>query len=153
MISTNYLVIVSGISGLTFAIKIARMYSNKNIVIVIKGDEGESNTKYAQGGVTVVLDFKEDSFQKHIQDTLIAGDRLCDTTVVEMVVKEGPLRFKELIDRGNNFDLDSQGNFDLKHRRHMKMRDNEDYLKYFRLLNRMNSLAFITSIHKNRYYC
>ncbi len=63
MISTNYLLIGSGIAGLTFAVIIARKYSNKNIVIVTKGEEGESNTKYAQGGVAVVLDFKEDSFK------------------------------------------------------------------------------------------
>ncbi|EDO26468.1 predicted protein, partial [Nematostella vectensis] len=54
-----------------------------------------------------------DSFQKHIQDTLIAGDGLCDTAVVNTVVKEGPKRFKELITWGANFDLNNEGNFDL----------------------------------------
>ena len=113
MIKTNYLIIGSGVAGLTFAVRIAEKFSSRNIIIVTKGDEDESNTKYAQGGVAVVMDSEEDSFYKHIQDTLKAGDGLCDESVVEMVVKEGPKRFKELIDWGANFDLDAEGNFDL----------------------------------------
>lgn len=113
MISTNYLVIGSGIAGLTFAVKVAEKFSNKRVAIVTKGDEDESNTKYAQGGIAVVLDSEEDSFQKHIQDTLIAGDGLCDKAIVEMVIKEGPQRLKELVDWEANFDLNSDGNFDL----------------------------------------
>lgn len=113
MIETNYLVIGSGVAGLTFAVKMAEKYPNKNITIITKGNESESNTKYAQGGVAVVLDSEEDSFQKHIQDTLIAGDGLCDEAVVDMVVKEGPQRLKELVLWGANFDVDAEGNFDL----------------------------------------
>ncbi len=113
MIATNYLVIGSGVAGLTFAVKIAEKFPHKTITIVTKGDEDESNTKYAQGGVAVVLDKEEDSFRKHIQDTLIAGDGLCDKKVVEMVIKEGPKRFKELILWGANFDLNSEGDYDL----------------------------------------
>ncbi|HHC79570.1 MAG TPA: FAD-dependent oxidoreductase, partial [Flavobacteriia bacterium] len=111
--TTDYLVIGSGVAGLTFAVKIAEKFSGSNVVIVTKGDEDESNTKYAQGGVAIVLDTEEDSFQKHIQDTLIAGDGLCDKSVVEMVIKEGPQRLKELIVWGANFDLDAEGNFEL----------------------------------------
>ena len=110
---TDYLVIGSGVAGLTFAVKMAEKFEDKNIVIVTKGDEDESNTKYAQGGIAVVQDLEEDSFQKHIQDTLIAGDGLCNEQVVEMVVKEGPRRLKELIAWETNFDLDSEGDFDL----------------------------------------
>ncbi len=113
MISTNFLVIGSGVAGLTYAVKIAEKFPDKNIIIVTKSDENESNTKYAQGGVAVVLDSEEDSFQKHIEDTLIAGDGLCDESVVEMVIKEGPQRLKELILWGANFDIDADGNFDL----------------------------------------
>ncbi len=113
MIITNYLVIGSGVAGLTFAVKIAEKFPDKTITIITKGNEDESNTKYAQGGVAVVLDAEEDSFQKHIQDTLIAGDGLCNKRVVEMVIKDGPKRFKELVVWGANFDLDSKGNFDL----------------------------------------
>ena len=113
MIKTNYLVIGSGVAGLTFTVKIAEKFPNKTVTIVTKGDEDESNTKYAQGGVAVVLDSEEDSFQKHIEDTLIAGDGLCDLSVVKKVIKDGPKRFNELIIWGTNFDLDTKGNFDL----------------------------------------
>jgi len=113
MISTNYLVIGSGVAGLTFAVKMAEKHANRGVVIVTKGDEDESNTKYAQGGIAVVLDLKEDSFQKHIQDTIIAGDGLSDRQVVEMVVKEGPQRLKELIAWEANFDLNPMGGFEL----------------------------------------
>ncbi|SKB34166.1 L-aspartate oxidase [Salegentibacter holothuriorum] len=109
MIVTDYLVIGSGIAGLTFAVKIASKLKDKTICIVTKADEDESNTKYAQGGVAVVLDFKEDSFQKHITDTLIAGDGLCDDAVVKMVVEEGPKRFKDLQNWGASFDQNKTG--------------------------------------------
>jgi len=113
MIETNVLVIGSGVAGLTFAVKMAERFPQRRIIIVTKGDEEESNTKYAQGGVAVVLDAKEESFTKHIQDTLIAGDGLCNEEVVEMVIKEGPKRFKELMLWGTNFDVDKNGNLDL----------------------------------------
>lgn len=113
MVHANYLVIGSGVAGLTYAIKIAQRFPNKTVIIVTKADEQESNTKYAQGGVAVVLDLEEDSFQKHIQDTLVAGDGLCDEAVVEMVIKEGPQRLKELIHWGASFDLNESGELDL----------------------------------------
>lgn len=113
MIATNYLAIGSGIAGLTYAIKIAEKYPDKTVTIVTKGNEDDSNTKYAQGGVAVVQDSKKDSFRKHIQDTMIAGDGLCDKEVVEMVVKKGPQRLEELMLWGANFDSDTKGNLDL----------------------------------------
>jgi L-aspartate oxidase len=113
MIETNHIVIGSGVAGLTYAVKMAEKFPNRTITIVTKGDEDESNTKYAQGGVAVVLDSEEDSFQKHIQDTLIAGDGLCDLSVVEMVIKEGPKRLQELVLWGANFDVNDKGEFAL----------------------------------------
>lgn len=113
MITTDYLVIGSGIAGLTFAAKIASKFEDRKVCIVTKSDADESNTKYAQGGVAVVLDFKEDSFKKHINDTLIAGDGLCNEAIVKMVVEEGPKRFKELQSWGASFDKDALGTFNL----------------------------------------
>lgn len=110
---TQLLIIGSGVAGLTLAVKHAEAFPEKQITIVTKGNEDESNTKYAQGGVAVVLDEKTDSFQKHIQDTLIAGDGLCDIDVVNMVITEGPKRLKELMAWGAQFDLDQTGNLDL----------------------------------------
>lgn len=106
---TDYLVIGSGIAGLSFALKAAK---NGKVCIVTKSNEDESNTKYAQGGVAVVID-KDDSYEKHIEDTLIAGDGLCDKSVVELVVKEGPDRIKEIVNYGTNFDKTQKGEYHL----------------------------------------
>lgn len=109
MKKVDFLVIGSGIAGLSFALKAAKF---GKVLIVTKSNEDESNTKYAQGGVAVVVD-KDDSFEKHIEDTLIAGDGLCDEKIVELVVKEGPQRIQEIIDYGINFDKDPTGFYDL----------------------------------------
>ncbi|MEN9487805.1 MAG: L-aspartate oxidase [Bacteroidota bacterium] len=113
MIQTDYLIIGSGIAGLTFAIKIAEKFPEKKITIVTKSSEDESNTKYAQGGIAVVQNKIEDDFKKHIEDTLICGDGLCDEEVVKMVITKGPKRLEELINWGAKFDLNDEGNFDL----------------------------------------
>ena len=113
MIQTNYLIIGSGVAGLTFAIKIAEQFPDKKITIVTKANENESNTRYAQGGIAIVTDKAEDSYQKHIEDTLICGDGLCDESVVEMVITEGPKRLKELIEWGAKFDKNTEGTLDL----------------------------------------
>ncbi|MDO5510851.1 MAG: L-aspartate oxidase [Weeksellaceae bacterium] len=109
----DVLVIGSGISGLSYALKVSQQSPDAKIVIVTKSDEDESNTKYAQGGLAVVTDFDNDSFNKHVEDTLRAGDGLCDREVVEMVVREGPVRFKEIVDWGARFDVNDMGTYDL----------------------------------------
>lgn len=105
----DFLVVGSGIAGLSFAIKAAQ---HGKVLIVTKSNEDESNTKYAQGGVAAVVD-KADSFTDHINDTLNAGAGLCDKEIVELVVKEGPLRVQEIIDYGTHFDKKEDGFYDL----------------------------------------
>ena len=110
---TDFLVIGSGIAGLTYALKMADHFPDKKITILTKANPDDGNTQYAQGGVAGVWDTDEDSFEKHIEDTLISGDGLSDTDVVEIVVKEGVERIKELIANGTNFDKDENGEYKL----------------------------------------
>lgn len=102
----NFLIIGSGIAGLTLAIKLAEQFPKKSVVIATKA--GESNTRFAQGGVAAVLNKESDSFQKHIKDTLKAGDGLCNPEIVTKVITEGPQRLMELMQWGARFDMDSQ---------------------------------------------
>jgi L-aspartate oxidase len=111
MLTTDFLIIGSGIAGLTFAVKTAKQFPEKTITILTKANTDETNTKYAQGGIAVVNDMERDSFAKHIDDTLIAGDGLCNEEVVNMVVKEGPLRVNEIIEWGAQFDKDAGGDY------------------------------------------
>jgi L-aspartate oxidase len=110
---TDFLVIGSGIAGLTYALKVAQDCPDKTITVLTKTVSDETNTKYAQGGVAGVTDFDNDSFEKHIEDTLIAGDGLCDPKIVEIVVKEGVERIKEIINWGANFDKENTGEYAL----------------------------------------
>lgn len=110
---TDFLVIGSGIAGLTYALKVAQDCPDKTITILTKAQSDETNTKYAQGGIAGVMDFDKDSFDKHIEDTLISGDGLCDKKIVEIVVKEGVERIKEIITWGAKFDKEPDGNFKL----------------------------------------
>lgn len=110
---TDFLVIGSGIAGLTFALKAAEQFPNKKILVITKTQADETNTKYAQGGIAGVTDFEKDSFDKHIEDTLISGDGLCDPQVVEIVVKEGVDRIREIIDWGARFDKEADGDYKL----------------------------------------
>ena len=110
---TDFLVIGSGIAGLTYALKVAQDCPDKTITVLTKAESEETNTKYAQGGVAGVTDFDNDSFEKHIDDTLIAGDGLCNRKVVEIVVKEGVERIKEIINWGAEFDKENSGEYSL----------------------------------------
>jgi L-aspartate oxidase len=113
MHNVDFLVIGTGIAGLTYAWKMAGRYPEKKILILTKASVDETNTKYAQGGVAVVSDTVKDSFDKHIEDTLIAGDGLCDHKVVEIVVRDGPDRIRELIELGASFDKEADGDYKL----------------------------------------
>ncbi len=110
---TDFLVIGSGIAGLTYAIKIAEEFPDNKVTIITKAKSDETNTKYAQGGVAGVTDFDQDSFSKHIHDTLISGDGLCDPEIVDIVVKEGVERIREIINWGARFDREPDGDFKL----------------------------------------
>jgi L-aspartate oxidase len=96
---TDFLILGSGIAGLSMAIKASTLGS---VAIVTKKEKNESNTNYAQGGIAAVTD-KTDSFEEHIRDTLICGAGLSNQEVVEFIVKEAPPRIQELIDWGVNF--------------------------------------------------
>ena len=110
---TDFLIIGSGIAGLTYALKVAREFPKKDVLVITKAQADETNTKYAQGGIAGVMDFENDSFEKHIEDTLIAGDGLVKKQVAEIVVKEGVDRIKELISWGARFDKESDGDYKL----------------------------------------
>ena len=106
---TDFLVIGSGIAGLTFALKAAE---HGKVTVVTKAAIEDSNTKYAQGGIAAVFS-EPDNFEKHIKDTLIAGDGFCNEEVVRMVVEEAPERIKDLIELGVSFDKKEDGSYDL----------------------------------------
>jgi len=95
----DFLVLGSGIAGLTFALKVA---SHGRVAIITKKNRAESNTNYAQGGIAAVTS-KEDSFELHVRDTLQAGAGLCKEEVVRTIVQEGPERIAELIELGMKF--------------------------------------------------
>ncbi|TNE60250.1 MAG: L-aspartate oxidase [Bacteroidetes bacterium] len=103
-IQADFLVLGSGIAGLTFAIKAAKIHPQRRILVLTKTNKGESNTRYAQGGVAAVWNHEKDTYEKHVADTLDAGDGLCDTEIVKIVVEEGPQRVQEIIEWGARFD-------------------------------------------------
>jgi len=110
---TDFLVIGSGIAGLSFAIKIATKFPKSSVTVITKDEKSECNTKYAQGGISTVWDKTVDSFNQHIEDTLIAGDGMCDEAVVKMVVESAPDRLQELIGWGTKFDKKNDGTYSL----------------------------------------
>ena len=95
----DYLVLGSGIAGLSFVLQVAR---HGRVAIITKKNSAESNTNYAQGGIAAVTS-KEDSFEMHVRDTLEAGAGLCRENVVRTIVEEGPARIAELIELGMKF--------------------------------------------------
>src|SRR5213595_2936056 len=95
----DFLILGSGIAGLTFALKVA---PHGRVAIITKKNRAESNTNYAQGGIAAVTS-KEDSFEFHVRDTLEAGAGLCKENVVRTIIEEGPARIAELIELGMHF--------------------------------------------------
>lgn len=106
----DYLVIGSGIAGMSFALKVAH---TGRVALVCKTKLLEANTCLAQGGVASVTNLKVDNFEKHIEDTMIAGDWLSDPEAVKKVVTEAPNEINALINWGVNFDKNEEGEFDL----------------------------------------
>ncbi len=111
----DFLVIGSGIAGLSYAAKLARHFEGRedvSIAVITKVRADETNTKYAQGGIAAVW-AETDTFEKHIDDTMDAGDGINKREIVEIVVEEGPDRIQELIDYGTRFDKEEDGDYDL----------------------------------------
>lgn len=107
----DYLVIGSGIAGMSFALKVAS--PRHRVALVCKSNLEEANTALAQGGVASVTNLEVDDFDKHIHDTMVAGDWISDPAAVEMVVKEAPGQIRQLIEWGVDFDKKDDGSFDL----------------------------------------
>ncbi len=111
-VKTDFLIIGSGIAGLSYALKVAKVGT---VAIITKKQRAESNTNYAQGGIASVLS-PDDAFELHVADTLNAGSGLCHRDAVEALVREGPIQVKELMYigtqftmRGDRFDLGREG--------------------------------------------
>lgn len=106
----DYLVIGSGIAGMSFALKVA---SKGRVALICKTTLDEANTALAQGGVASVTDLSVDNFEKHIEDTMIAGDWLSNPEAVRKVVTEAPEQIRQLLEWGVDFDRRDDGEFDL----------------------------------------
>ena len=107
----DYLVIGSGIAGMSFALKVAS--EDHRVALVCKSRLEEANTALAQGGVASVTNLEVDDFDKHIHDTMVAGDWISDPAAVEKVVREAPSQIRQLIQWGVDFDRKEDGSFDL----------------------------------------
>ncbi|BFI39820.1 hypothetical protein AXG93_1593s1290 [Marchantia polymorpha subsp. ruderalis] len=106
---SDFVVVGSGIAGLRYALAVAEQGT---VNVVTKSEPHESNTQYAQGGVSAVLD-PLDSVESHIRDTIVAGAFLCDEETVEVVCREGPERVRELMAMGVSFDHSEDGQLHL----------------------------------------
>ncbi|MFX0071575.1 MAG: L-aspartate oxidase [Candidatus Hermodarchaeota archaeon] len=109
---TDFLIIGSGISGLSFALYLSKLVPKANLFLATKQNLLDSSTYYAQGGIACVWN-DGDNFEKHIQDTLIAGDGLCKENVVRHIIQQAPDRINDLIDLGVNFNQNNDGEYEL----------------------------------------
>ena len=108
----DFLIIGSGVAGMSYALKVARAHKGK-VCMICKTSLDEANTSFAQGGVASVTNLEVDNFDKHIQDTMIAGDYISDYKAVKQVVTMAPEQIQELVQWGVNFDKQQDGKFDL----------------------------------------
>ena len=108
-VDSDFLVIGSGVAGLSTALKLA---DSGSVILVTKKQKAESNTNYAQGGIASVFD-PDDTYENHIQDTLEAGAGLCNLEAVQMIVERGPALVRELADLGVPFSQKEDGRLDL----------------------------------------
>ena len=106
----DLVIVGSGIAGLSFALKVAE--AGYRVAIFTKKDKAESNTNYAQGGIAAVTSAGDD-LEKHVEDTLEAGDGLCDSQIVSKILKDGPARIKDLIQLGVSFSSLDDGRISL----------------------------------------
>jgi L-aspartate oxidase len=106
----DFLVIGSGLAGMSFALKVAE---KGKVALICKTSLDEANTYYAQGGIAAVMNKVLDNFEKHIEDTLICGDGHCKASVVETVVREAPTHIDQLVEWGVDFDKNKDASFDL----------------------------------------
>ena len=106
----DFVVVGSGIAGMSFALKVAHKGS---VALLCKTELTEANTMLAQGGISSVTNYILDNYEKHIEDTLIAGDGICDRRAVEKVVTNAPEQIKQLLEWGVDFDKTPDGSFDL----------------------------------------
>jgi len=106
---TDFLIIGSGIAGLIYALKVA---DHGKVCILAKSIAEETATKYAQGGIAAVM-YTPDTYEKHIIDTIVAGDGLNNRDIVELTIKESTARIRELIEWGAQFDKNASGDYDL----------------------------------------
>jgi L-aspartate oxidase len=125
MRTSDFLVIGSGVAGLSFALRAAKYGS---VVVITKSSALESSSAKAQGGIAAVMD-KDDSFKEHIEDTLVAGAGLCDESAVRVIVEEAPDAIRELLDWGVAFDQEENHHYELgregghSHRRILHAKD------------------------------
>ena len=108
----DFLVIGSGVAGMSYALQVARAGKGK-VALVCKTTIDEANTAKAQGGVAAVTNLEVDNFEKHIQDTMVAGDYISDPAAVRQVVEQAPAGIRRLVEWGVNFDKKEDGTFDL----------------------------------------
>ncbi|MFW9942123.1 MAG: L-aspartate oxidase [Candidatus Thorarchaeota archaeon] len=111
-LKTDFLIIGSGISGLSLAIYLSKLAPDEKILLITKESLHESSTYHAQGGIACVWN-SDDNFEKHIQDTLVAGDGLCDEKVVRKIITQAPERINDLIELGVEFTRNVNGEYDL----------------------------------------